>query len=71
MSRALALRDSPPAFKNRILFTARVDLPLRLHAGRPPKSAGEKRLTNAGRQRRFRARRALELELLRTALKIS
>lgn len=71
LSRALALRDSPPAFKNRNLFTPRVDLPLRLRAGRPPKTPAEKLLTNAERQRRFRARRALELELLRTALKVS
>jgi len=67
LSRALALRDSPPAFKNRNLFTPRVDLPLRLRAGRPAKTAGEKRQTNAERQRRFRTRRALELDLLRQA----
>lgn len=65
--RALALRDSPPAFKNRNLFTSMVDLPLRLRAGRPPKSREEKRRTNAERQRRFRRRRALELDLLRQA----
>ncbi|MEY2878256.1 MAG: hypothetical protein RLZZ15_636 [Verrucomicrobiota bacterium] len=65
LSRALALRDSPPAFKNRNLFTSRVDLPLRLRAGRPEKTADEKRLANAARQRRFRQRRALELHLLR------
>jgi len=35
--RRLALRDSPPAFKKRNLFTPKVDLPLRLRAGRPPK----------------------------------
>jgi hypothetical protein len=70
LSRALALRDSPPAFKNRNLFTSRVDLPLRLRAGRPPKTAEEKRRTNAERQRRFRNRRALELELHRHADKI-
>lgn len=63
--RLLALRDSPPAFKNRNLFTPKVDLPLRLRAGRPAKPAEEKRRTNAERQRRFRDRRALELELLR------
>ena len=67
LSRALALRDSPPAFKNRNLFTPRVDLPLRLRAGRPPKTAEEKRRTNAERQRRFRSRRAVELELHRYA----
>ncbi len=67
LSRALALRDSPPAFKNRNLFTPRVDLPLRLRAGRPPKTAEEKRRTNAERQRRFRSRRAVEWELYRYA----
>ena len=65
LSRARALRDSPPAFKNRNLFTDTVDLPLRLRAGRPPKSAEEKRRANAKRQRRFRASRNLELDLLR------
>lgn len=64
-SRRRALRDSPPPFKNRNLFTEKVDLPLRLRAGRPPKSAEEKRRANAERQRRFRARRNVELELLR------
>lgn len=64
-SRVRALRDSPPPFKNRNLFTEKVDLPLRLRAGRPPKSADEKRRANAERQRRFRARRAVEMELLR------
>jgi len=65
--RQLALRDSPPAFKKRNLFTPSVDLPLRLRAGRPAKSAEEKRRSNAKRQRRFRARRAVELDLLRQA----
>lgn len=69
--RRLALRDSPPAFKNRNLFTPRVDLPLRLRAGRPPKTAGEKRRANAARQRRFRNRRAVELELHRHAARIA
>lgn len=64
-SRLRALRDSPPAFKKRNLFTESVDLPLRLRAGRPPKTAEEKRRNNAERQRRFRARRAVELQLLR------
>jgi hypothetical protein len=64
-SRRRALRDSPPPFKNRNLFTEKVDLPLRLRAGRPRKSADEKRRANAERQRRFRARRAVELQLLR------
>jgi len=68
-SRLLALRDSPPAFKKRNLFTPKVDLPLRLRAGRPPVSAEQKRQKNAARQRRFRARRGVELELLRRCLK--
>lgn len=66
--RQIAHRDSPAAFRSRNLFTPKVDLPLRLRAGRPPKSPAEKRRTNADRQRRFRARRGLELELLRSAL---
>lgn len=65
--RQLALRDSPFAFKKRNLFTPKVDLPLRLRAGRPAKPAAEKRRANAARQRRFRDRRALELDLLREA----
>ena len=65
--RALALRDSPAAFRKRNLFTPKVDLPLHLGAGRPPKTAEEKRRTNAERQRRFRNRRTMELELLRHA----
>ena len=65
--RLLALRDSPPAFKNRNLFTPKVDLPLRLRAGRPPVSAEQKRRKNAERQQRFRARRAAELAALRKA----
>jgi hypothetical protein len=64
--RLAALRDSPPPFKNRNLFTESVDLPLTLRAGRPRTTADAKRRTNAERQRRFRAHRALELELLRT-----
>lgn len=68
--RMLALRDTPPAFRSRNLFTPLVDLPLRLRAGRPPTTAEDKRRVNAERQRRFRARRALELELLRHAGKI-
>jgi hypothetical protein len=67
--RLIALRDSPSAFKRRNLYAAAVDLPLRLRAGRPRKSADELRRSNAERQRRFRERRALELELLRTALR--
>jgi len=65
--RLLALRDSPLAFKNRNLFTPRVDLPLNQRAGRPPVSAEPKRQKNAGRQRRFRARRAAELAALRAS----
>lgn len=67
ISRLLALRDSPPAFKNRNLFTPHVDLPLRLRAGRPPVSAEQKRRKNTERQRRFRQRRAAELAALRAA----
>jgi hypothetical protein len=65
--RQLALRDSPPAFKKRNLFTPSVDLPLRLRAGRPKKTDEEKRRVNAERQRRFRVRRAVEIDLLRQA----
>lgn len=65
--RLLALRDSPPPFKNRNLFTPRVDLPLNLRPGRPPVSAEHKRRKNAERQRRFRQRRARELDQLRAA----
>lgn len=70
VSRRLALRDSPAAFKSRNLFTPRVDLPLRLRAGRPAKTVEEKRHSNAARQRRFRNRRAVELELHRHTAKI-
>jgi hypothetical protein len=70
-ARARALRDSPPAFKNRNLFTEAVDLPLNLRAGRPRKSPEEKRRANAERQRRHRNRRALELELSRQAARIA
>jgi hypothetical protein len=63
--RLLALRDSPVAFKKRNLFTPAVDLPLALRAGRPVKSAEEKRRNNAERQRRFRERRLAELKQLR------
>ena len=65
--RLAALRDSPGPFKNRNLFTESVDLPLALRAGRPRKPAEAKRRANAERQRRFRARRGVELELLRSA----
>ena len=63
--RQFALRDSPPAFKKRNLFTPVVNLPLALRAGRPVKSAEHKRRNNAERQRRFRARRQTELKQLR------
>lgn len=63
--RLLALRDSPPAFKNRNLFTPMVDLPINLRPGRPPVSAEQRRRKNAERQRRFRQRRAAELAQLR------
>jgi len=64
-ARKRARELSPPPFKSRNLFTERVDLPLQLRAGRPRKSAEEKKRNNAERQRRFRARRAVELQLLR------
>lgn len=63
--RVLALAYSPAAFKRRNVFTPSVDLPLRLRAGRPQKSAEEKRRTNAERQRRFRTARQEELVRLR------
>lgn len=63
--RALALAHAPAAFKRRNIFTPAVDLPLRLHAGRPAKSPEEKRRNNAARQRRFRQARLAELAALR------
>lgn len=64
-ARLLALRDTPPAFKRRNLFTSAPDLPVRLRRGRPPVSAEAKRVTNATRQRRFQQkRRALLRDLL-------
>lgn len=63
--RALALKEAPLAFKRRNIFTPSVDLPLSLRAGRPVKSAEEKRKTNAERQQRFRKARKEELEALR------
>ena len=63
--RALALVNSPLAFKRRNIFTDSVDLPLHLRSGRPAKSAEEKRRANAERQRRFRVRQRTELALLR------
>ena len=68
-ARIIALRDSPSAFKKRNLYAAAVDLPLRLRAGRPRHTPEQLRRTNAERQRRFRERRALELELLRSAVR--
>ena len=56
-SRILALRDTPPAFKRRNLFSAAPDLPVRLRAGRPPVSVEQRRTKNAERQRRFQQRR--------------
>ena len=66
--RLLALRDSPAAFKRRNLYTATVDLPLNLRAGRPAKSMEERRHANAERQRLFRTRRHAELVSLRSQL---
>lgn len=63
--RTLALVRAPLAFKRRNIFTPSVDLPLALRAGRPTKSAEEKRKTNAERQRRFRQARLEELAALR------
>lgn len=63
--RALALASTPLAFKRRNLFTPSVELPLRLHAGRPAKTTEEKRRTNAARQRRFRLARLREILELR------
>ena len=56
-SRLLALRDSPPAFKRRNLFSPNPDLPVRLRAGRPPVPVQQRRAANAARQRRFQQRR--------------
>jgi hypothetical protein len=63
--RILALARAPLAFKRRNIFTPSVDLPLALRAGRPTKSADEKRKTTAERQKRFRAARREELATLR------
>lgn len=49
--RALALTGAPLAFKRRNIFTTSVDLPLSLRAGRPVKTAEERRKTNAERHR--------------------
>jgi hypothetical protein len=66
-ARLTALRDSPAPFKKRNLFTPAVDLPLRLRAGRPVKTAEHKRRANAERQRRFREKLKAELVRLRGA----
>ena len=63
--RALALARAPLAFKRRNIFTPSVDLPISLRAGRPAKSAEEKRKSNAERQRRFREIRRAELSAFR------
>jgi len=63
--RTLALVRAPLSFKRRNIFTHAVDLPLSLRAGRPAKSAEEKRKANAERQRRFRDARRDELTALR------
>jgi hypothetical protein len=63
--RTIALVRAPLAFKRRNIFTYPVDLPLALRAGRPVKSAEEKRRANAERQRRFRKARIEELKALR------
>lgn len=67
--RRVALVNSPLPFKRRNIYTASVDLPLRIRPGRPTLSFEHKRKRNAERQRRFRARRAAELERLRRAVK--
>lgn len=63
--RIFALRDTPPAFKRRNLFSPAPDLPVRLRAGRPPVSDEQRRAKNAERQRRFQQRRR---ELVRAIL---
>jgi hypothetical protein len=63
--RIAALRDSPAPFKARNVYTPSVDLPLKLAAGRPAKTAEQLRRANAERQRRFRERRRAELLQLR------
>jgi hypothetical protein len=63
--RRLALLHSPLPFKRRNIYTPNVDLPLRLHPGRPTKTAEERKRVNAKRQKRFRIRRKEELKRLR------
>ena len=67
--RALALAQTPLAFKRRNIYTPSVDLPLSLRAGRPRKSVSEKRQANAERQRRFREKHAAEFKALRKLLR--
>ena len=62
--RAVSLAHAPLAFKRRNIYTPSVDLPLSLRAGRPRKSADEKRRANAERQRRFRKKREAEFKAL-------
>lgn len=69
--RASALARSPLAFKRRNLYTYSVELPIRLHPGRPRKPTDEKRKTNTERQGRFRARRKAEWANLRALLAAS
>lgn len=64
-SRLLALRDTPPEFKRRNLFSPKPDLPVRLRAGRPPVSVEQRRAVNAERQRRFQRRRRELIERLK------
>jgi hypothetical protein len=67
--REIALVNSPLPFKRRNIFTPSIDLPLRLRAGRPGKSAEEKRRNNAERQRRFRQARLDEVATLRKVVR--
>jgi len=64
-SRIIALQCTPLSFKRRNLYTPSVEVPLGLRAGRPAKSAEEKRQANARRQRLFRERRKAEFAALR------
>ncbi len=65
-SRIFALRQTPLPFKRRNLYTPSVEMPVMLRAGRPAKSAAEKKRANALRQHRFRERRKAEFAALRT-----
>lgn len=68
MLRVVALKHAPFPFRRRNLYTHSVELPIHLRPGRPSKSTAEKRLANAERQRRFRARRKAAFDKLRTLL---